>query len=398
MNAMRRLLVILLVFSGTAHAVMMEGVGHAVIRDGDLDAARSEARQAALRDLSLQYEARVSTSDTMENGVLTDSRTQVASRARARNVRVVNESQSGNRLRIVVRADVTQSAESCQAGESARLKKRVAVTGFPLLDPAQARMGNLGNAGQDLSQLLQQRLRDTRQLQVFGASALSLFGDLTNAPTTMGGDNRLSNILRIARELGVQFVVAGVIRDVSMNDPAAWGSSVWDGVKRAVGTVDESRRFVADLMVFDGFSGSPVYRQRFSTSAEWNAGAGTSDGLGSGGLLASAYGQAVEGVIGEMAAAVNEAVACQPFMTRITRVEGDAVTLESGATAGLRPGDELHVYRSARHWGSLDGTPELSDARLTMTLNNVHPDFSNGRMSVPGERVNVQRDDVAIIW
>ena len=70
-----------------AHAVVLEGIGHATIHDGDLETAREQARRAALRDVALQYEARISTRDTMENGVLTESRLQVASSARARDDR-----------------------------------------------------------------------------------------------------------------------------------------------------------------------------------------------------------------------------------------------------------------------------------------------------------------------
>ena len=73
-------------------------------------------------------------------------------------------------------------------------------------------------------------------------------------------------------------------------------------------------------------------------------------------------------------------------------------SLASGATAGLRPGDELDLYRSQRYFDSLDGTPELSDTGVTLTLDNVHPDFSNGRIPTEGGLINVQRDDLAIIW
>lgn len=58
-------LAVSLVYVTGAQAVVLEGVGHASIYNGDLEAARVEARKAAIRDLSLQYEARVSTRDTM---------------------------------------------------------------------------------------------------------------------------------------------------------------------------------------------------------------------------------------------------------------------------------------------------------------------------------------------
>lgn len=392
------ILAVFLLASGSVQAIILEGVGHANIQNGDLDAARAEARKAAFRDLALQYEAQVSTRDTMENGVLTESRMQVASSAQAKNARIVDEYRSGNLLRVIVRAEMSEGQGSCSAGDAARLKKRVAITGFPVLYPDQARVGRIDDAGEILPQQLQAQLRRAGLLQVFGATTSRMFDDLLNAPTVQKGDNRLTNVLQLAREMGVQFVVTGVIRDLGVADPSAWGSSVLDKFQRSIGAVDQDRRFIVDLMIFDGFSGSPVYQQRFAASAEWNAGPGASTGFGSAGFQKTAYGQAVGEVIGNMARSVTDALACQPFMTRIARVDGHDVTLESGATAGLRPGDELHLYRSARYLDSPGNTPELNNARLTVTLNNVHPDFSNGRMPQIGGQVNIQRDDIAIIW
>ncbi|MEO9522018.1 flagellar assembly protein FlgT [Marinobacter alexandrii] len=398
MAARRVLLAFLLVFAGISQAAVLEGVGHGTIVNGDLETARAEAYQAALRDLALQYEARVSTRDTMENGVVTESHMQVAASARAHNARVVGEQRSGNLMRVTVRAEVSEAQASCGTGEAAGLKKRVAVTGFPLLYPDQARIGRLDDAGEMLPQQVQARLREDGSVQVLSATSTRLFDDLLNAPTQQQGDNRLTNVVQVARELGAQFVVTGVIRDLGVADPSAWGTSVLDRMQRGIGVADQNRRFVVDLVVFDGFSGSPVYQQRFAASAEWNAGPGASDGFGSEGFKQTAYGQSVNSTLDEMASAVTNALACQPFMTRITRVDGNRVTLASGATAGLRPGDQLNLYRSAQYLDSLGGTPELTDTRLSVTLNNVHPDFSNGRMPQIGGQVNIQRDDIAIIW
>ena len=388
----------LLVFAcGGAQAVVLEGVGHATIYNNDVDSARQEAKKAALRDVSLQYETRISSRDTMENGVVTESRLQVASSARAKSVEVVDEHRRGNLLRVTVRADMSAGGQ-CQAGGAAELRKRVAVTGFPMVYPDQARIGRIGDAGEVLPQLLQADLQRGGQLQVFGATTQRLFDDLLNAPTHQKFNNRLSNVIQVARELGVQFVVTGVIRDVGVSDPDAWGSSVIDRLQRGIGAVNQNRRFVVDMMVYDGFSGAPVYQERFSAEARWNAGPGASDGFGSAGFRETEYGQAVTGLMNNMVSAVNEALACQPFITRVTRVDGNKVTLDSGATAGLRPGDELKLYRSASFFDSPGAPPELVDSRTTMTVNNVHPDFSNGSMPTYGGLINIQRDDVAIVW
>lgn len=398
MTSLRFMLMVLLLCTGSAQAIVLEGVGHANIHNNDLDTARVEARKAALRDLALQYEAQVSTRDTVENGVLTESKMRVAANARTRNARIINEYRSGNLLRVVVRAEVSEGKSSCGVGDAARLKKRIAVTGFPVLEPDQGRIGRIDDAGEILPQQLQAQLRSSGSLQVFNATRSQMFGDLLNAPTVQQGNNRLGNLLQLAREMDVQFVVTGVIRDMGVADPSAWGSSVLSKMQRGIGLVDQSRRFVVDLMIFDGFSGSPVYQEQFSTSAEWDAGPGASSGFGSGGFQNTAYGKAVEEVIANMAQTVTDALACQPFMARITRTEGHNLTLAAGATAGLRPGDELHLYRSAQYFDSSSSTPELKDSGVTVTLDNVHPDFSNGRMQKVGVQVNIQRNDIAIVW
>lgn len=74
------------------------------------------------------------------------------------------------------------------------------------------------------------------------------------------------------------------------------------------------------------------------------------------------------------------------------------MTLESGATSGLRPGDSLKLYRSATHFDSLGATPELKDADIEVTLDSVFPEYANGLIPQYGALENIQRGDIAIIW
>jgi len=379
-------------------AAVAEGVGHASIHNGDIDSARAQARQAAMRDMALQYDARISNSDTVKNGVLISSRLRVTSDVSARNVQVVDEFRSGQLLRLTLRAEMTAQQSSCGNGAASTLKKRVAITGFPLLYPDHARVGRLDDAGEMLPQQLQARLRNAGSVQVLSATSLRMYDDLLNAPTAQQDDNRLTNVRQLARELGAQFVVSGVIRDLDVADPAAWNTSVLGKLKRGAGAVDQSRRFIADMVIYDGFSGAPVYQQRFSARAQWNAGPGSAKGFASAGFEQTDYGQAVAQVMDDMAQSVTDALNCQPFMTRISRVDGDLATIESGATSGLRPSATLHVYRSAQHFEALDVTPELSETGVSITLNNVHPEFASGKLSAHGGQTNIQQDDIAVVW
>lgn len=389
---------VLVVASQSALATVVEGIGHASIHNGDIDSARAQARQAALRDMALQYDARISNSDTVENGVLTNSRLRISSNVSARNVQVVDEFCSGQLLRLTLRANMTAQQPGCGTGAAANLKKRVAITGFPLLHPDHARVGRLDDAGEMLPQQLQARLREAGSVQILAATRLQMYGDLLNAPTAQQDNNRLTNVRQLARELGAQFVVSGVIRDLNIADPSAWNTSVRARLKRSAGTADQSRRFVADMVIYDGFSGAPVYQQRFSARERWNAAPGSGRGFASAGFASTDYGQAVAKIMDEMASSITEALNCQPFMTRISRSDGDLATIESGATSGLRPSATLQVYRSAQHFEALDATPELSETGVTITLNNVHPEFASGKLSAHGGQTNIQQDDIAIVW
>ena len=403
---MTRILLFWLVWlgAGLANAAVLEGVGHANVRENNIDQARAEARQAAMRDLALQYQARVSTRDTLENGQLTHSHTELSSMAEVSNATIVDEYRRGNLLRVVVRAELSgpsaSGGESCQAGESSGLRKRVAITGFPIVMPEQGGDPGLDDAGEKLPQALVGRLQQQGRLQVLGATSLRLFASLPDAPTSQSNmaSNHLTNVVQLARELGAQFVVSGVIRDMGVADPDAWGSSILSRMQRGIGLADTSRRFEAEIMIFDGFSGSPVFRKRFETSASWDPKGRGTEGFASAGFESSEWGKAVTGVISDMALAVNSALNCQPFMARITRVDDGKVTLASGATAGLRPGDQLNIYRSQQYFDTLNGTPELTDAGVSITLDNVHPDFSTGRLAISGRQINIQREDLAIIW
>lgn len=391
-------LIVLLGGSLTAGAAVLEGTGIATIRGGDMEAARAEAREAAVRDVALQRDVRVASEETVLNGRITDSQLTVSSRAQITNVQVVDERQIGNSLRVTIRAQVSERANNCEAGEAADLKKRVAVTGFSIQQPQQARLGNLDDAGQMLPHMLQTGLQAEGNLQVLRASSTQLYPDVANAPTSRHFDNRLSNVIDVAREMGAQFVVAGVIRDIGVENPAAWNTSVLHKIGRGLGATNTERRFIADMMIFDGFSGSPVYQKRFQTRGRWDASKGKSSGFGSAGFLETAYGQAVNDLVGQMRNDIQGALACQPFMTRITRVEGQKVTLASGATAGLRPGDTLALYRSYSHFDSPDATPELLEADIKVTLDNVFPEYANGLIPQYGSLENIQRGDIAIIW
>jgi len=385
-------------FAAPASALWVEGSGSAVIRDGNVDQARDTARNRALRDAAMQFEAHVQSSDRVENGVVSKSRLTVESSARARRIITVSEGRQGPVEHVVLKADMVAGGQSCGQGHADHYRKRVAVAGFALKAPEQAAFGGLGNADRALPRALYQDLLKTGSVQPFAVTRRQLFADTGDAPTRSQADNQLKKSVALARQMNVQFVVSGVIRDMSLADPDAWGSSIIDRLERGVGLRDKRRRLVVDLFVNDGFSGALVDEKQFSVTARWDLDQHMQVGFGSTAFWNSDYGKAAAGLVRQMRDEVIGAIACQPFMVRITRVDNRQVYLAAGAASGIRPGDRLKLYRSYSAIDDPGTMPELRDTHRQLKVTAVNPEFSSGTINIEAGRINLQRDDIAVVW
>jgi hypothetical protein len=391
------LVALFLLFAVQAQAQWIRATGQAAVVYGDRERALAEAKDNALREAALKLRAQVSSEETVENGVLTHSRLTVNSRAQARELRVVSERIEGDYALVTIEADMVESGV-CEGSQAHNFRKRVAVVGFALVQRQGAGLGRLYDAERALPEYLYQRLLAGGSLEPLSMSQRQLYGDVRNLPTVWAADNRVHKTLALARDLDVQFVVSGVIRDLGPVDTDAWGTSVIDGWKRGLGFTNRNRRFVMDLVVHDGFSGSPIMERRYQAVGIWDADKEADIGFLTPGFVKTPYGQAVSEVLEQAAADISAELRCQPFMTRITRVDDRQVYLATGASSGLRPGQELSIYRRFEFIDTPGDTYELQPTRTALRINQVHPDFSRGQIPVQAGRHNIQQDDIAIIW
>lgn len=391
------LLLVLTLSAADVRAEWVRASGQAPVEFGDREKALAEARSHALRDAALKLQAQVASEETVENGVLTHSRLTVSSQARAREVRVLSERFDGGYALVTIEADMVAGG-LCAASAAQDLRKRLAIAGFPLAQPAGAELGDLLDAERALPEYLYQQFLSGSRVEPVSITQRQLYDDVRNTPAVMEADNRLHRSLAVAREMNVQFVLGGVIRDLGPVDKQAWGTSVLDGWKRRLGMGDHDRRFAVDVVVHDGFSGSPILERRYETRAEWDADRHARVGFMSPAFQQTAYGKAVRRLLDEAAADISEELSCQPFMTRITRADGYQVYLDSGATAGLRPGQELNIYRRFEFIDSPGNTYELQPTQTRLRVDQVHPEFARGRLPVQAGQRNIQKGDIAIIW
>jgi hypothetical protein len=209
----------------------------------------------------------------------------------------------------------------------------------------------------------------------------------------------LTQAMSYAKQLNVQFVVSGVVRDLGLVNPKAYSTSVWRRSIKFFAQANERRRFSVDLFVHDGLSGELVWQSNFATEGAWSADIEEQIGFGSQVFWKMGYGQAIAALLDDMAYSLDQQLRCQPFMTRIARVDGKILHFGSGASSGLKPGDKLSIYRSYNYRDAFQRTGiELNNTKTVLTVSQVHPNFASGTVNIDPGRINIQQDDVLIIW
>jgi hypothetical protein len=382
-------------------ALTVEVTGEAPL-SGAISHAREQALQDAMRQASLRAGAQVSSTQLMSQGVVQQDDVQVRSNAQLKNIEVLWEDQAGGLYQVAIRADVTPQA-MCPASTQ-RYRKAVAVAGFGLARPQQATLGQLQNIEQDLPRVLVNTLNNRGAIHALDATRTSLYQDPRRAPSMETAQQRLTTSVALATQLGAQYVVSGVVRDLSMMGEAgndsrrASGADSWLDL---LGLEDNNRdrQFVMDVFVHDGLSGAMLFQRSYSAHGAWDRPARERVPFASPHFWQTPYGAEVRELLSGVVDDVDEVLRCQPFMARIVKAKGNRLHIEASAGAGIRPGDKFQVYRTGTFYNlDLEPRTELSDMATEVVIKQVQPQFVVAEMKLTAEHLAIQRDDMGIAW
>lgn len=380
------------------HAEWVQVTGSAHVKQGLYEQARLQAREDALQKAVMRFGANIHSQQEMQYGELTKDELSIEGHARVRRSEIQEEYLANGNLHVVLNVLMDQ-IQACTGSQSSQYRKSVAIMGFSLQSPEQASMGALHNVDQGLSQALGLALQQQDGLIIYRGLDTRLYANTLAAPTHYTQQLKMSNAVDLARQLGSQFVVSGVVRDLSVEDESAFERSAWKQLLRAGNLSNVTRNFEVELFVHDGFSGSIIWQRTFTAHADWTLPASQKVGFGSGEFWQVPYGKEVKKLINTMAYLIDEQLKCQPFLTRISRIDGKTLHFDSGSSTGIRPGDKFALYRTyhfedAQRFSGV----ELKNVKTALTVSQVHPEFGSGTIAIEPGRINIQEDDVLIAW
>ncbi len=362
MSKLLKILLLLLAVplsGGLAQAQTVEAEGAARI-ESSVALAKRMALQDAIRQALMQANAQISTTTvTTRTGVVADNM-RFSAQGRVTHVVILREWTDEDHYYVKIRAEVPGdelmqallkakqggNGNGGQAGPYAngnaeaanRYRRKVAVSQFHVLDRTQ--IHDLPKIETELARELERRLISDGRVLTVNASQYLL-------PLTEEGvisQRRILGALPPAREphqvasefaesLGVQFVVTGVIRDMSVSN-------------HFLGT--KMRHLELDLFIHDGISGASVARHRVSETVEERVLAGWSPVdtvMMSEKFFASPFGRKVDQMLDRMVELIVSDVSSQPFTARVIRAEGSRVYFDAGGLANIRVGDVLNTYK-----------------------------------------------------
>ncbi|MBU2977913.1 flagellar assembly protein T N-terminal domain-containing protein [Alteromonas sp. C1M14] len=318
-----------LLLCGQTSAAWFEAQGQALISQGDRQAAKKLATEEAIRQALMFAGASVQSVQVLTNGLLQEDRLQINAAGEVNDLQLVDERWHDDYVTVRIRADIFPRAAQCAAAE---FKKNLVTTYFPLAHRQQAQDGQIHSLTDVAPRQLQQQMSALSERVAIGRIE----------PYTVRWDraNVLSQAPSLARQTRAQFILAAVITDVSLTRTIPSSLAFWK-------SEEALREFAMDVFVVDGMNGALLLEKNYHTQAQWDFDRFAQIDVSSEVFWGSEYGKAISRLYTNVVEDVEHTLVCQPATGRVLAVTGNQLQVSIGRAHGIRPGDELTLYKTS---------------------------------------------------
>ncbi|WP_445397022.1 flagellar assembly protein T N-terminal domain-containing protein [Zobellella sp. An-6] len=320
------------------------------------DSARQQALEQALADTLLQAGASLTTVQSVNNGMFSGQRLDIAAQGELMDYLILNERRAQGRLWLTVRADIWPN-QDVQPQCVGRYRPGLTLSTLPLSHPEQGQIGRIYELGDAVTQRLAQRLGSSVNLMTQLPHQLTTDPRLPRSPgLRQGGDI-------LARQQQSRLLLSGVIEDISMND----GNWV-DWRFR-----EQPRQFQLSVTLEDGLTGETLLQQRYQAQSPWTFKKHAKVDVYEQGFWQSAYGQAVDQLLARVARDLVQAQSCMKAVGNILQQSEEGILMDLGRQAGIQVGDRFTlVHRRQLQPGYYSET----SAQAQFVVSQSHPDYS----------------------
>lgn len=377
---MKRLLLICLFIHFPCAAVWYESTGHAQIRNGDTDVARTQATEDAIKQALIFSGAQVQGVQSVANGIWQGTEVNIASHGSIDHIEIVDERHSDDLMSVTLRLDIISNDEACQ---QSAIKKSITITKMGFNNKQQAQMGQIFSLNKSVSQQLSNGF-NTLSNNVVSVPYLtptirtkSFFKQLD--------DNKIQAIKQIANHNKTQYVLLSQINDVSLGDQQNSSLAFW-------AEKSFERFFNVDTLLFNGITGELVEQKTYRASGLWQYKKNAKVDVNSSTFWHSDYGKTVNSVAEQIVQDVNYQIACQPVLGVISTVNENTVRINLGKAHGLVKGQKLSVSQKSQSLTHAEA--DIVDTLHQVRVERVFQNYAIAHIIGDSFLANIQTNDL----
>ena len=345
----------LLTFSAFTKAQWYESKGHAQIKSGDTSAAKSAAIKDAITQALVFSGARVSSVQTLVDGVLMQDQLKISSHGEIQKIELISENQYDDKFAITLRLDIFAQAEQCPQNS---FNKFIAITQSQLNHRQQAMMGQIF----DINKAVSKKIFTSLQKSKMSAVPVAYFNNAIKVDKYFTQQHDYSNaqLEEISSRSNAQYVLLSQITNLSTsnklnNDYAFWQDETY------------KRNYEIEFTLFDGTTYEQLWQNSYQSQAIWPFEKTKIVDVNSNAFWESPFGQSITDINQTLSYDLQSVMACLPTQGKIMHMENSKIVINLGKAHGLQKGQLLSI---AHHNYLTDAAGNVMPHKIT-TLNRI---------------------------
>ncbi|MCC4833946.1 flagellar assembly protein T N-terminal domain-containing protein [Shewanella sp. 10N.7] len=295
--------------------------------DGDdYNDVRKLAIEQAIENASLQASSYISIENTVRDGILTSSKSNIVSKQQISEIVILNETITAGKLTVNLKVNLHSKSNCIKDAYS----KQLIIAQFPLMTPKQAAPGDIYTLPFHVASRFKNEL--SNQPSVF---VEELIPQMVFKPVTSFDSINLKTIQSISHRLNSQFqsqyLVFGYIRDIGL----------YNEIKSALltNTIYPKRNFTIKVFMYDRISDSILLEDEYHGEGGWSFDSYSKVDLSNSLFWRSEYGKAIVDTLFKVSQDINQTLSCEATKATVINRDDEFITINIGTMHGVKKGD-----------------------------------------------------------
>ena len=318
--------ILLLCLPSVSFAQWYLGQASVTYNGDDYNEIRKIAVEQAIENASLQASSYINVENTVRDGILTSSKSNVISKQQISEIVILNETITAGKLTVNLKVNLHSKSNCIKDSYS----KQLIIAQFPLLSPEQAAPGDISSLPFHVASRFKNEL--SNQPSVF---VEELIPQMIFKPVSSFDSINLKSIQSISHGLNSQFqsqyLVFGYIRDIGLYNEITSGL--------LTNTVYPLRNFTIKVFMYDRISDSILLEDEYHGEGGWSFDSFTKVDLSNSLFWRSEYGKTIVDTLFKVSQDINQTLSCELTKATVINLDDEFVSINIGTMHGVKKGD-----------------------------------------------------------